>query len=56
MSHLPRVRVGDVGVLVGVKPDFVFAALHDGGGEALLKDQGAHDQMETESLLSKNIK
>jgi hypothetical protein len=48
-THLmTRIRVGNVGVLVGVKPDFVFAALHDGSGEALLEDQGAHDAVEPE--------
>jgi len=42
-SHLmPRVGVGDVLVFVGVQPDLVFAALHDSGGEPLLKKESRH--------------
>jgi len=41
---VPRVGISNVGVLVRVEPYFVFAAFHNGSGEALLKDQGAHDQ------------
>jgi len=38
----PRVGVGDVLVFVGVQPDLVFAALHDSGGEPLLKKESRH--------------
>jgi len=42
-SHLmPRVGVGNVLVFIGVQPDLVFAALHDSGGEPLLKKESRH--------------
>ena len=49
---LPRVGVGDVLVFIGVQPDLVFAALHDSGGEPLLKKESRHGCLKKFSLKS----
>ena len=45
VPNIPAVSVRDALVFVGVEPDLIFAAFHNGRREALLQDESRHNDL-----------
>ena len=45
VRNIPAVSVRDALVFVGVEPDLIFAAFHNGRREALLQDESRHNDL-----------